>query len=83
MRALIEATKSNKADSATGEGIGLLRELARSGESLSAQQLAEVLDEPVRPPVASCGTFLCANDKSVFAEVRRGGFVIGRHYRLV
>jgi hypothetical protein len=53
----------------------VLRELALADDSLSAQQLAELLDEPVRPPVASLRAFLHANGQTVFAEVRRGGFV--------
>jgi hypothetical protein len=60
----------------------ILRELALSDESLSAQQLAELLDEPVRPPVASLRAFLRTNSETVFAEVRRGGFALGRHYTL-
>ena len=60
----------------------VLRELALADDSLSAQQLADLLDEPVRPPVARLRAFLHANDQTVVAEVRRGGFVLGRHCRL-
>lgn len=60
----------------------MLRELAMSDESLSAQQLAELLDESVRPPVASLRAFLRANDNTLFYQVRRGGFVLGTHCRL-
>ena len=60
----------------------ILRELAISPESLSAQQLADLLDPPRRPPVAELRAFLRANDETLFAQVRRGGFVLGRHYKL-
>jgi hypothetical protein len=60
----------------------ILRELAQSPESLSAQQLAELLDPSVRPPVTDLRAFLRAHDDTVFQQVRRGGFVIGSHYRL-
>jgi hypothetical protein len=61
----------------------VLRELALSDDSLSAQQVAELLDEQVRPPVASVRAFLRTNSEIVFAEVRPGAFVLGRHYRLI
>lgn len=60
----------------------ILRELALSPESLSAAQLAEFLDPPVRPSVADIRAFLRANDKQLFKQVRRGGFVLGSHYQL-
>jgi hypothetical protein len=60
----------------------VLRELAMSEESLSAQQLADLLDPPQRPPVAELRAFLRANDEALFVQVRRGGFVLGRHYML-
>jgi hypothetical protein len=60
----------------------ILRELAMSEESLSAQQLADLLDPPLRPPVAEIRAYLRANDKTLFAQVRRGGFALGRHYQL-
>jgi len=53
-----------------------------SDESLSAQQLADLLDEPVRLPVAGLRALLRANDKTLVYEVRRGGFVLGTHYQL-
>jgi hypothetical protein len=59
----------------------ILRELARSPESLSVQQLADQLDASVRPPVADLRAYLRAND-TVFAQVRRGGFVLGRRYTI-
>lgn len=59
----------------------ILRELALSTESLSAQQLAELLDPSVRPPVADLRAFLRAHDDTVFQQVRRG-VVIGSRYRL-
>lgn len=57
----------------------VLRELALASDSMSAGQLYEVLDAPVRPPVGSLRSFLHANKTSVFEEVRRGSFVLGRH----
>ena len=60
----------------------ILRELALSAESLSAAQLAELLDPSVRPSVASLRAFLRAYDNEVFNQVRRGGFVLGSHYQL-
>jgi hypothetical protein len=60
----------------------MLRELAISRESLSAQQLAELVDPSLRPSVANLRAYLKAND-TLFAQVRRGGFVQGRHYKLV
>jgi len=60
----------------------ILRELALSPESLSAAQLAELLDPAARPPVASLRAFLRAHDTTVFRQVRRGGFVLGSRYEL-
>jgi len=60
----------------------ILRELALSPESLSAAQLAELLDPSVRPSVAEIRDFLRANDEAVFNQVRRGGYALGRHYQL-
>lgn len=60
----------------------ILRELAMSQESLSAQQLAELLDPSLRPSVADLRAYLRTNDKTLFTQVRRGGFVLGRHYKL-
>ena len=60
----------------------IMRELALSPESLSAQQLTDLLDPSVRPSVADLRAFLRAHDTTVFAQVRRGGFVLGSHYEL-
>jgi hypothetical protein len=60
----------------------ILRELALSPESLSAAQIAELLDPSVRPSVAKIRDFLRANDEMVFNQVRRGSFVLGRQYQL-
>jgi hypothetical protein len=60
----------------------ILRELALAEESLSAQQLAELLDPPVRPPVADLRAWLRQHDGTVIDQVRRGGFVLGSHYHL-
>lgn len=60
----------------------MLRELALSDESLSAQQLADLLDESVRPSVASLRAYLRTSDNALVYQVRRGGFVLGRHYHL-
>ena len=59
----------------------VLRELALSAESLSAQQLAELLDPQLRPPVADLRAWLREHDGTVFKQVRRGGFVLGSHYQ--
>jgi hypothetical protein len=60
----------------------ILRELALSPESLSAAQLAELLDPSVRLPVADIRAFLRENDNATFHQVRRGGFVLGTRYQL-
>lgn len=60
----------------------VLREMALSSESLSAQQIVDLLDEEARPSVADLRAYLHANDKTMFAEVRRGGFKLGRHCSL-
>ena len=60
----------------------ILRELALSSESLSAAQIAELLDPAARPSVDEIRAFLRANDQTVFNQVRRGGFVLGSHYHL-
>lgn len=60
----------------------ILRELALSPESLSAAQLAELFVPSERPAVADIRAFLRANDKAVFNQVRRGGFVLGSKYQL-
>jgi hypothetical protein len=59
----------------------ILRELAIAPESLSAQQLAELLDASVRPRVADLRAYLRAND-TLFTQVRRGGFELGQQYTL-
>jgi hypothetical protein len=55
----------------------MLRELARSDESLSAQQLWERLDSEQRPQVPVIRSFLRSNPACV--EVRRGGFTFGSY----
>jgi hypothetical protein len=60
----------------------ILRELALAEESLSAQQLADLLDSSVRPPVADLRAWLRQYDGTVFDQVRRGGFVLGTHCQL-
>ena len=60
----------------------ILRELALSPESLSAAQLAELLDPSVRLPVAAIRAFLRENDDATVHQVRRGGFVLGKRYQL-
>lgn len=60
----------------------ILRGLAMSQESLSAQQLSELLDPSLRPSVAYLRAYLRENTKTLFTQVRRGGFVLGRHYEL-
>ena len=60
----------------------ILRELALSPESLSAQQVAESLDPLARPSVADLRTYLREHDGTIFDQVRRGGFVLGSDYQL-
>ena len=60
----------------------ILRELALSPESLSAAQLAGLLDPALRPSVADLRAFLRTHDNTMFQQVRRGGFVLGSHYQL-
>jgi hypothetical protein len=60
----------------------ILRELALSSESLSAQQLAELLDPPVRPSVTDLRAWLRYYDGTLVRQVRRGGFALGAHYEL-
>lgn len=63
-------------------GSAILRELALSEYSLSAQQLAERLEDSVRPSVPKLRDYLRANDKALVYQVRRGGFVLGAFYKL-
>jgi hypothetical protein len=60
----------------------ILRELALAEESLSAQQLADLLAPPARPPVPDLRAFLRQHHSTVFKQVRRGGFIMGSHYEL-
>lgn len=60
----------------------VVRELALAEESLSAQQLTELLNPPVRPSVAALRSWLRHYDGTAVAQVRRGGFVLGSHYEL-
>ena len=80
-RALLRACVVPKPEQRTPVS-AILRELALSPDSLSAQQLADLLDPSVRPSVADLRSFLRSHDTTVFGQVRRGGFVLGSHYRL-
>ena len=60
----------------------LLRELALSPESLSAQELAGLLAPRARPSVTDLRAFLGTHDGTVFNQICRGGFVLGSHYQL-
>lgn len=60
----------------------IVRELALSEHSLSAQQLVDRLDESARPSVAGLRGYLRANDNALFYQVRRGGFALGTFYEL-
>jgi hypothetical protein len=55
----------------------IVRELALSPESLSAAQLAELLDPWARLPVTEIRAFLRENDNATFHQVRRGGLCAG------
>lgn len=59
----------------------ILRELALSPESLSAQELAGLLAPQARPSVTDLRPFLRTHDGTVFTQVRRGGFVLGSRYQ--
>jgi len=61
----------------------VFRKLATAGDSMSAQQLCDALDGPVRPDVDSLRKYMHANKTTVFQEVRRGSFTLGTHYRVV
>jgi hypothetical protein len=65
-----------------GTASAILRELALAEESLSAEQLAELLDPSVRPPTADLRAWLRQHDGTVFNQVRRGGFVLGSRCQL-
>lgn len=56
----------------------VLRMLATTDGSLSAQQLCERLDPSVRPAVESLRAWLHGNKTTVFEEARRGSFQLGR-----
>jgi hypothetical protein len=58
----------------------IIRELAFSTESMSAQQLKDVLDESLPLSVVSIREFLHENKGTLFGEVRRGSFILGQHY---
>lgn len=60
----------------------IMRELAVSRDSLSAAQIAELLDPTLRPSVTQLRAFLRAYDTAMFEQVRRGGYVLGSHYEL-
>lgn len=59
----------------------IIREFSLSPDSLSAQQLADLLDPYVRPSVAGLRAFLRAHDATVFSQVRRGGFALESRYQ--
>ena len=58
----------------------VFRKLAVADESMSAQQLCDVLDDSVRPAVEPLRRFLHDNKATVFREARRGSFVLGGQY---
>jgi hypothetical protein len=60
----------------------VFRKLAITDDSMSAQQLCEVLDDSVRPAVDPLRRFLHGNKTTVFREVRRGGFILGVRYHV-
>jgi hypothetical protein len=65
-----------------GAASAIMRALALAEESLSAEQLAGLLDPPARLPVADLRAWLRQHDGTVVNQVRRGGFVLGVHYQL-
>jgi hypothetical protein len=58
------------------------RELALSKHSLSAQQLADRLDESTRPSEAGLRGYLRSDDNALVYQVRGGGFAFGTFYKL-
>jgi hypothetical protein len=60
----------------------VLRELAMAEDSMSAQQLYDVLELVGRPDVGSLRRFLHGYKGTVFVERRRGSFVLGARYRV-
>jgi hypothetical protein len=63
-------------------GSAMIRELALADESLSAQQLADLLDDSSRPAVPVLRAYLHANDNGLFLQIRRGSFQLGGYFRL-
>ena len=61
----------------------VLRKLAIADESMSAQQLCDLIDRPFRPTATSVRAFLHSHKPSVFCEVRRGSFILGSRYTVV
>lgn len=56
----------------------VLRELAFSSYSMSAEQLYNTLDSSVWPSVTKLRQFLHAHKDDIFLEARQGSFVLGR-----
>jgi hypothetical protein len=63
-------------------GSAMIRELALADESLSAQRLADLLDDSARPAVPLLRAFLYANDDGLFLQVRRSSFQLGAYFRV-
>jgi hypothetical protein len=59
----------------------VLREFALADESMSAEQLCELLYPAARLSAARMRVRR-AHDQAGFDQVRRGGFVLGSHYHL-
>jgi hypothetical protein len=59
----------------------ILRELAAASVPLSAQELAALVDEPMRPRVADLRAAMGAGD-GLFSQVARGRYELGRRYLL-
>lgn len=60
----------------------VFRLLAMSDDSMSAQQIYDVLDESVRPPLQPLRQWLHGNKAGLFREVRRGSFALGSQFGL-
>jgi hypothetical protein len=73
---VIPAPEDRSANSA------VVRKLAVADDSMSAQQLRDILDESVRPAVDPLRRFLHGNKSTVFREARRGSFVLGGRYQI-
>jgi hypothetical protein len=60
----------------------ILRHIAVTSGSISAQRICESLERSSRPSAAILREFLHANKNDLFFEMRRGSFALGRRYTI-